>query len=258
MGDQGFISDWEVYFCELEGKPASISVDLGLEEVAPLNEKAQVFELIVGCKTADEDGFPTDETEWDILGQIEDALVYQFVGELGANFAGKTLHDGKRSFYFYSNHEALLEVFASNVMQQFEGYSYNANTQKDPDWSLYFDFLFPEPPIMQTIQNGRLIKHMEEQGDQAHIPRKISHMFYFPTEQNRKDFITASGKAGYTLEAESADDAGEEMPYRLTISKYGLTDEASVNETSMELWQMAEDHGGQYDGWEAALIKEND
>ncbi|QCR21396.1 DUF695 domain-containing protein [Pontibacter sp. SGAir0037] len=250
--------DWEVYFCELDEKPASISVDLALEEQAPLEDKPQVFELVVGCRTSDEDGFPTDEAEWDLLGEMEDALVQQLVGSLGATFVGKTLNDGKRTFYFYSNHEALLEVFAGNVMQQFTGYEFNANTQEDKDWSLYFDFLYPEPTVMQTIQNGRLIRHMQEQGDQSHIPRKITHVLYFTDEEQQDRFLEEAEGYGYSLEEKIIEENTPYAPFQLLLSKVSKADEASVNEASIELWILAEEYNGQYDGWEAGLVKEND
>lgn len=258
MNETSHTPDWEVYFCELDGKPASISVDLALEETAPLEEKAQLFELVVGCLTADEDGFPTQEKEWEVLGQIEDALVSELMDNLKAVFVGKTLHDGKRSFYFYSSHEALLDVFAANVMQQFPGYTYNANTQRDDDWSLYFDFLYPEPTVMQTIQNGRLIRHMQEQGDQSHIPRKISHVLYFTNEDQQENFLKEAAALGYGVEDKIIEENTPYAPYKLLVSKVSLANEESINEASLALWTLAEEFDGQYDGWEAGLIKEND
>lgn len=253
-----YTPEWEVYFCDIADRPACVSVDLGYESLAPIPDKHRAFELVVALQEADADGFPADEAEWEKLEEIEGALVEELGNTLQALFVGKLLHDGKRSFYFYSGQEALPEAIASNVMQQYPDYTFGSNTIEDPTWGLYFDFLFPEPADMQSIKNGRVLRMMEEQGDEQHIPRPISHFVHFASEADRAAFREAIEAQGYTLEREAHDDKSPDAPYGLVISKVEVLNEETVHAATLALFQLAETHKGTYDGWEAQVIREND
>ncbi|SIT76662.1 TIGR01619 family protein [Pontibacter indicus] len=250
--------EWEVYFCDINERPACVSVDLAYEHEAPIPEKDRAFELVVALQQADADGFPADEAEWEQLEAIEEALVDEFQNSLQAAFVGKLLHDGKRSFYFYSAQEALPEVIAANIMQQFPAYTYSTNTLHDPDWGLYLDFLFPEPVDMQSIKNSRILRMMEEQGDEHHIPRSVSHFISFATEDKRADFKRAAEAAGYTLVQEGKNQNESDVPYSIVLSKVQAVTEEDIHNVTLELWQMAEEFEGAYGGWQAQVVREND
>ncbi|WP_018477478.1 DUF695 domain-containing protein [Pontibacter roseus] len=258
MSETNHTPEWEVYFCDIADRPACISVDLALEQLAPVAGKQRAFELVVALQQPDADGFPESEKEWEALEQIEEALVEQFQNSLQALFVGKILHDGKRSFYFYSGQEALPDVLAANVMQQFPDYTYSTNSLEDADWGLYLDFLFPEPVDMQSIKNARIIRMMQEQGDQEQIPRPVSHSLHFATEADRALFRSKAGEMGYTLVDESKSENGSEPPYSLIISRMGTLTEEAIHTATLELWQLAEEHQGSYEGWEAQVVREND
>jgi uncharacterized protein (TIGR01619 family) len=258
MSASAHTPEWEVYFCDINERPACVSVDLGFENLAPIPEKHTVFEVVVALQQPDADGFPADEAEWEQLEAIEEALVTAFQDSLQAVFVGKLLHDGKRNFYFYSAQEALPEVLASNVMQAYPDYTYATNTQRDSDWGLYLDFLFPEPADMQSIKNSRVLQMMQEQGDEAHIPRPVTHKVSFASETDRDSFGKQVVGEGYTLMGQGMEQNADAMPYWLIISHVMPLNEDSVHETTLYLWQLAETHQGSYDGWEAQVLREND
>lgn len=258
MSTAAHTPEWEVYFCDINERPACVSVDLGFENLAPIPEKHTVFEVVVALQQPDSDGFPADESEWEQLEAIEEALVTAFQDSLQAVFVGKLLYDGKRNFYFYSAQEALPEVLASNVMQEFPSYTYATNTQQDSGWGLYLDFLFPEPADMQSIKNSRVLRMMQERGDESHIPRPVSHLFYFATPDDRSAFRKDAEQLGYTLERESLSETSSETPYSLVLSKTASLDEESLHTDTLQLFGLADAHNGVYDGWEAQVVREND
>ncbi|WP_299986884.1 DUF695 domain-containing protein [uncultured Pontibacter sp.] len=249
--------EWEVYFCDINDRPACVSVDLAFENLAPIPEQHRAFELVVALQQPDADGFPADEAEWEQLEAIEEALVEAFQNSLQAAFVGKLLHDGKRSFYFYSGQEALPEVIATNVMQQFPNYTFAANNLLDSDWGLYLDFLFPEPADMQSIRNSRILRMMEEQGDEHHIPRSVSHFVSFATEEDRTAFKSESEGAGYTLVQEGENQNESDVPFSIIIAKVQGVTEEEIHTTTLGLWQLAEAFNGVYGGWQAQVVKEN-
>ncbi|MBD1397576.1 DUF695 domain-containing protein [Pontibacter sp. JH31] len=258
MAIPAYTPEWEVYFCDIADRPACVSVDLALESLAPIPDTHRAFELVVALQQADADGFPAEEQEWEKLEEIEEAVVSEFQNSLQAVFVGKLLHDGKRIFYFYSGQEALPEVIAANIMQAFPDYTYATNTIEDPNWGLYLDFLFPEPADMQSIKNSRVIRMMQEHGDEQHIPRPVSHLFYFATETDRLAFKNRVEQEGYTFVSESMIEKSPEAPYSLVVSKVESLDEESVYATTLGLGLLAVEFNGTYDGWEAPVIKEND
>lgn len=250
--------EWEVYFCDINERPACVSVDLAFEHEAPIPEKSRAFELVVALQQPDAEGFPADEAEWEQLEAIEEALVEEFQNSLQAAFVGKLLHDGKRSFYFYSAQEALPEVIATNIMQQFPAYTFASNTLHDPDWGLYLDFLFPEPVDMQSIKNNRILRMMEEQGDEHHIPRPVSHFVSFATEADRAAFKSQAEGAGYTLVQEGKNQNESDVPFSVVIEKAQAVTEEDIHSTTLGLLQLAEEFNGVYGGWQAQVVKEND
>lgn len=253
-----YTPEWEVYFCDIDDRPACVSVDLGFESQAPIPDKHRAFEIVVALQQPDQDGFPADEAEWEKLEEIEEALVQEFENSLQAAFVSKLLHDGKRNFYFYTAQEALPDVIAANIMQSFPAYTYATNTLEDPDWDLYLNFLFPEPADMQSIKNGRVIRMMQEQGDEQHIPRPISHFFHFANEDDRAALRKEALSQGYTLVQEGMNEKKLETPYSLVISKVEPLEEEAVHSSTLVLFQLAEAHNGTYDGWESQVIREND
>ncbi|WP_299700948.1 DUF695 domain-containing protein [uncultured Pontibacter sp.] len=258
MSIPAYTPEWEVYFCDIDDRPACVSVDLGFESLAPIPDKRRAFEIVVALQAADQDGFPAEEAEWEKLEEIEEAFVQEFENSLQAAFVGKLLHDGKRNFYFYTEQEALPDVIAANIMQQFPDYTYATNNLEDPNWDLYLNFLFPEPADMQSIKNGRVMRMMQEQGDEQHIPRPISHFFYLASEADRTALRKEVEAQGYTLVQEGENEKSPEAPYSLVVSKVETLDEEAVHASTLALYQLAEAHNGVYDGWEAQVIREND
>jgi regulator of RNase E activity RraB len=149
-------------------------------------------------------------------------------------------------------------VIATNVMQEFPEYTFASNTLEDADWGIYLDFLFPEPADMQSIKNGRVLRMMEEQGDEQHIPRAVSHFFYFASESDRAACRKEAEALGYTLVQEGTNEKSPEAPYSLVISKVESLNEETMHTATLQLFQLAETHKGTYDGWEAQVIREND
>ncbi|MBF9254376.1 DUF695 domain-containing protein [Pontibacter sp. 172403-2] len=248
---------WEVYFCHIEDQPAFVSVDLTLAEIAPVAAKPNLIEVAAALRTTDETGFPEAE-EWEMLEKIEDAVVQLLEEKLGALFVGKTLHSGKRGLYFYSEQVLQLEGCVEAVKQKFPQYLLVSQATEDKDWEIYFELLYPDDESMQRIQNTRLMQQLEEQGDQAYVPRKITHWLYFKTATDRAAVLQALTAQNYTLELAEEEPKEEVYPQKLVISRQNKADDETINEVTMELFRLAQQHNGEYDGWESPVIAEND
>ncbi|WP_125047672.1 DUF695 domain-containing protein [Pontibacter arcticus] len=248
---------WEVYFCHIEEFPAFVSTDLGVATVAPLKDKPNLIEVVVALKTTDETGFPEAE-EWHMLEKIEDTLVQLLEAKLNVTFVGKTLYSGKRSFYFYGDRILLLDGYVSEVMEKYPDYMLLAQATEDPDWNIYFGFLYPDAESMQRIRNSQMLQLMEEQGDQPFVPRKITHWLYFKTASGRDATWKALQQQNFKLEERAQrTDTQKGLEYKLVVYRDDKADEESIEEISSILWQLASQQNGEYDGWEALTIPEN-
>lgn len=249
-------ADWDVYFCYLEDTPAFISVDLGLYDVAPLPDKPHLIEIAVGLLTTNEDGFP-DNGEWTKLEEIEDMLVSSFEEKLEAVFVGKTLNSGRRGLYFYSGETLLVEQMVDELRSHFSEYTFEHQVTEDPNWEIYFEYLFPDEESLLRIQNNKILQLLEDQGDQAYVPRKITYFIYFRSAEDRAAAKYEVVSSGFEVEEESEQEQ-EELPYKLVLSNQSKADEESIYLVTEMLLQLAIKHDGEFDGWETQIVQEND
>lgn len=247
--------DWDVYFCYLEDAPAFVSVDLALHALAPLPAKPYLIEVAAGLLSANDDGFP-DNGEWQSLEEIEDMLVSSFEKNLEAVFAGKTLNNGRRGLYFYSGDTLLVEQMVDELRAHFKDYTFEHQVTEDPEWNVYFNYLFPDEESMLRIQNNRLLQLLEEQGDQPYVPRKITYYLYFETPADRTAAVQEVKNSDF--EVELSDETEGANPYKLTLAKDSKADEETIYLITEMLVQLAQKYNGTYDGWETQVVQEND
>ncbi|KAA3437885.1 DUF695 domain-containing protein [Rufibacter hautae] len=252
MEENEYQPDWEVYLCQIESRPAFIGLDLNLSSVAPLEEQDKVVEVTVPLLSVREDGFPED-TEWEALGEIEDLLADIFETGLEAVFVGKTLNGGFRKFYFYAREVLMVEHYLTEVAEKFPQYSFEAETWEDPEWETYLEFLFPEPGDFQKIQNLKVLRNLEENGDNPEVIRQVVHYLYFPNEASREKYWQEIAAKGYAKEEERFEPDLAETPYKLRISLASKTQEEPIHDMVLYLWSLAQEYGAEYDGWETSI-----
>lgn len=252
--EEQYHPDWDAYFCTLDEKPASIAIDLDLRRFAPLEDRINLIQISIRVMDPDENGLPKGH-ELEKLSEIEDNLACELGDKLDAVFAGRIAHDGLRSFYFYAATSADAAEVVINSISEFEGYSAQLEISEEPEWETYFDFLLPDEREFQRIQNRRLLAQLEEYGDKPDRPRKIEHWVYFPTEENRADFVRSVVSQGYQCENMPAED-GNPLNYKLLVSRDDPTTEENIDEVVLYLWETAQEFEGEYDGWETTVVRE--
>ena len=157
LGDRsefGLSSDWDSYLCRLGSDLASIYLDLGIAVQAPMGTHPFVAMLSVTMLSPAENGMSTDE-EFDALIALEDHLTERLHGD-GTIYIGRITTGGRRIFYFYCGEVEAFALDAKAAMEGHANYSYEAGNRADPDWSTYFDFLYPKPDDYRRIRNRRL------------------------------------------------------------------------------------------------------
>lgn len=153
-GGRGLSKDWDHYLFKLGEDLASIYLDLGIAAAAPVADHAHSVRISVALTEPAENGMSTD-AEFEALTALEDDLVSRVHGE-NAIYVGRLTTRGTRVFYLYAADADLLTRDVAAAIQRHPNYQPQIGSQPDPDWSTYFEFLYPSPEIYQRIQNRRL------------------------------------------------------------------------------------------------------
>src|SRR5688572_17352815 len=135
--------DWDFYFCQVESSPASIFVDLGVRNDAPVAGLTEMSWLRLYMRHPRDDGLSSNE-EYARLSEIEDALTAATSSlDGGMAYVGRNTTDGRRDYYFYAVDGTQAESSLSAAMVPFSEYEFETGSRSDPEWSVYFDFLYP-------------------------------------------------------------------------------------------------------------------
>lgn len=247
-------SHWELYVTYVDDNPAVLMVDIGIAELAPISEKPFLVWLRVDVINPDEERFPTEEEDIR-LNEIEDAATESFA-EADVRYVGRITSDGVREFYFYTADPEQFRDSVTTVMSEFPEYTFEADFAEDPEWTHYRDVLYPSPEDLQQIENQHIINRLYQAGDSLTTPRRIDHYANFKTSEDRESFISAAEALGY--EAASRPDRPDttEFPYAVGLLRVDPVDGETIDRITFELFDLAREHGGEYEGWGSEVITE--
>jgi hypothetical protein len=274
--------NWDSYICEVDGKPASILVDLGAVSYAPLPRFPYLAYVTLQLHEPDEDGFPRRE-EFQRLAVLEDSLEAALTADEGATYIGRCIADSRCELIFYSAAADDWDRRVAEIMQTPPCYAWEAGAHYEPGWDSYLGFLFPGEQDLLAIQNRRLRCRLQEQGDQLEKVRPISHWLHFSNPEDGKAFCLAVQKLGFRVEetrmifeqassdTNPAEDGFTGIPgggpglARLALSRLEarfpvfqaclgrLDAPENIDETSFTLLDLATAHRGEYQGWSCPI-----
>ena len=247
---------WDFFFAKVNGKVASLFVDLGVREVAPDATHPWLLWVWVYFNHPRENGLSSSQ-EADTLSEIEDALADAVGNAVDGFLVGRITTDGHREFYFYASSVAGFDDALARSMISFPGYQWDAGTEHDPQWKHYLDVLYPTPRDWERIKNRRVIEQLQRHGDPLKRKRPVFHWAYFTNESSRRQFVAAIKDRGYTVtNQETVDDPSCPHPFGVSFEREDNVDWDSINQVTLELFELADALEGFYDGWETSVEKE--
>ena len=250
-----YANDWSPYMCKVNNMVASVFVDLGVKAIAPDKNKPELLWVWVSMNSVREDGLPKDN-EFEAQNKIEDILESEITKKLKAIYVGRVTTSGRREYYFFGPSDNNFENTVKAIMHKFPNNKYQFGSKSDPNWSQYFEFLYPTPQQYQCIQNMKVVEQLRKAGDKLEKARNVSHWAYFKDDKTREIFIQKTTKLGFTPNNEyKTFKSGEKYPYGIMIEKVDKVDPNSIDEVVINIWQIARDLGGDYDGWETSVEK---
>jgi hypothetical protein len=111
------------------------------------------------------------------------------------------------------------------------------------------------PGRVQTVErvadaseaDARVLDHLVRLGCDPSQPRECRHYVYVPGEYDARAVARALTHDGWAADVERTPES-----WLVTATTCAALSDASVRATRSTLEQLACDHGGAYDGWEAA------
>lgn len=235
---------WEVYPSELQGEFAMFAVNLGIAESAPF-ANLRWLSIVRMTYGASSSGMPT-QAQNQTLYAVED-LLHSNASDRGGLQVGRVTVGGRREIFLYSaTNDA--ELLRTTLERRFPELDFETFSREDPEWEVYFEFLYPSRLDFQRIHNQRVVRALSEHGDDPSIARDVDHFAYFPDPESRRSFRDEIVELGFEVDYEEEGDAGE-LRFGIAFRSHGPVDLSSIDQLTIPLFLKADQLGGRYDGW---------
>jgi uncharacterized protein (TIGR01619 family) len=246
--------NWDFYLTNVNDKPSSIFLDLGYKKEVPVNGYDHIAWISVRLKQPDDNGM-SSSGEMDTLNKIEDSIVGMMNTKYKSKYVGRLTGDGSRDFYFYIPTKDINAQDVKSAFQKFSTYEYQFGSKPDNSWNEYLNFLYPDPRQMQVMQNDHVLENLKSNGDQLTKARRVDHWVYFKNDESRHAFKDAVLKLNYSIQKEDTTDKRDSYKYMLQIYRVDHVDYNSINDVTLELFDLATKLDADYDGWETKVEK---
>jgi regulator of RNase E activity RraB len=237
----------------LEGYPASVLFNAGISmDIEELKQTHPTVSFIkVQLKEPNENGLLTKEEETEILF-LEDKLEASMLKFRIGKYVGRVVTNSTVTFLFYMQFTYNWQDFLEFALEEFKSYEITHGFSDDSEWNYYQNLLYPTAKEWQMIQNHKVCQSLTESGDNLQISRAIEHKLYF-ADSSKKDSLEAKlVKNGFVIQKEIENEEGIKglSFYRLDKPNY-----YDIDELTLFMIDMLEEHGASYDGWETSVVK---
>jgi uncharacterized protein DUF695/regulator of ribonuclease activity B len=250
--------DWDFYFARVNDAVASIFVDLSLKPYAPNEKRPWLLWVWVEMQAPRPDGLSSAE-EAPKLFEIEESLKVMITMACGAQLVGRITGSNRREFYFYGEEPGELDEALQRAMASFPDYRFQSSSELQPEWQQYLDLLYPSATNLQRMMNRRVLEALEEKGDVHETPRPVDHWLKFADEAARAACRETLIAIEFAVVGEyRSEEPAADLPWSLQVVRVDSVDSHTINGITLELKRLAQEHGGDYDGWESPVTTAND
>ncbi len=260
MSDQ-----WQFYPCQLGEHQAFITFDSGIAETIDEAAPPHLLKIRIPFHQATEEGLPGDE-ELEQLSEFEDELT-EWLEQHEALYLGRITVDGHRHFYIATDaaDEAIWEERLGSLENP-HGYELAFAIEENNSLAGYWEEIYPTPDDWRLISDMQVIEALEQHGDNSDTVRQIDHWAYFLTQETAELFAAWAREQGYevanvgVVEPDEEAEADEEPDERIQVhfSHQGPATLGDISSHTIALGRKAEEFGGEYDGWETPICKDEE
>ncbi|OOE12477.1 DUF695 domain-containing protein [Fictibacillus arsenicus] len=249
--------NWNFYLDVVDDHLASIVVDLDVTEEVNIRKYKWLFSVKITIQNPTEIGNPGEqedericEWEYDLMERLNNEDIVQ---------VGRVTTNGTREFFYYAKNEKHVKIIDQHALAVFDKKGYEteiSRIEEEEPWSFYSEFLYPDEYQFQQMSNRELVELLENENDDLEEPRKIEHWIEFETLDDLKAFEQDIQNEGFTTE-NFEQQKNEDGTYSITISREDGVDYHLIDSVTDTIIAAAQQHNGQYDGWESPVIQKN-
>lgn len=241
---------WDFYLCKVDDAPASIFLNMALLEEFEGAGADTLYALHVMMADPDEHGMGSSR-EMEVMTPIEDEITDNSM-VLDLQFVGRLRNNGNWQMTFMGppKRERKLKRIAKSLLKPMKR-SFDVMSQKDPHWSYYRDFLYPDAERFRWIKDKWVVQELIKSGDPLTQARRVDHWVFFEDEQALARFASAANVMGFGNEPSYS----EEDYLVVLIHRVDKVELESIHKVTEQLHRLAVEHGGEYDGWETSVEK---
>jgi hypothetical protein len=243
---------WDFYLAKVDDAPASLMIDFQYETTAPPAGADTLYVVMLAMREPGEHGLGT-ATEGAAIKEIEVAIAER-ARAMALLHVGRLKNHGVTDISFYGAPGKLDALRAAAGAAPLGGRAVDVVERSDAAWSYYKDFLLPNAERRQWIGDNRVVEALTAEGDQLVTPRRVDHWAYFPTPEARQRFTDGALLAGFQSDA-TTDDNDPPNVYGAQVFRTDPVELESIHAVVMTLVALAEQSGGDYDGWETEVVK---
>ncbi len=244
-------ADWTFYQRQVDNWPASMAVNREYQVGGAVAALPSFAILTLKIKHPRDNGFPTAE-EFPDINAIDDRLSEVLYAEANSRYVGRKTSAGIVEFYYYTADAAVLQEKVAGVMASFPTYHLDVSTISDLTWTGYFKTLLPKTDAeKQQVSDNDVISNLVAHGDDIYASRLVDHLTYFPSRQARDAFKADLQGNGFSAfdEPFASNDEGKWV-FQFSRSEAP----AYISETTLGLYRLASQYGGEYDGWGCVVV----
>ncbi|MDQ3263803.1 MAG: DUF695 domain-containing protein [Myxococcota bacterium] len=244
---------FDFYMVEFEDGPASIMVDMAAALHAPVPTHPALLIVRMRMKRPQESGLRSAE-EAQRLFVIEDAVIAA-LRPLDGTFVGRVVRAGSSDLFFYLPAEVSRDSVEPQLRLASQEYPPVLSLENDPEWTSYFEILFPDRRDQQRMVNRRLCEQLQEQGDRPGLARPIDHLALFPDEGSARAALEPLRAEGFQVDAPSPPPphSGHQM-WALGFHRSESPTHERMDEVTLQVLDLLEGTGAHYDGWSCAAV----
>jgi regulator of RNase E activity RraB len=246
--------EWDFYLTRIDDTAASFFLNLWYRSHAPLAGADTLYRCDLQILEPGPHGLG-EAGDADRLLEIEE-IIRERAGALDIHLVGRVRWNGMwllRLFGPPGLTDRLREVVGSAIGKK-RSRKFEVDATADPEWSHYFDFLCPDEERQQWMSDRSVVEVLMEQGDDTSVPRRVDHWAYFDTARQRDAFLRAVTQDGYELESAYEDETSDRR-FCAQIYRIDVVDLEEIHDVVMSLIAHAQEHDGEYDGWETSVVR---
>ena len=245
-------SQWNQYEAIWEEHPGRMQVNMDIHRIAPLPDRPYLLEYSKQLIDCDDNGFPEYQNDAQIEIDVS-KLIQQLEQSRLVVHAGRFYYQCIAKDYIYvSDTTGIGEIVGSEF-----GLRSNSKIVQDPDWNIYFDFIYPDAYLKQTMNNRLVIDALLLEEFDFSKKHLLTHFAAFSDQYDRRKYRTFLLELNFKIleESESIEvgDEGNDPSFMIKFTRKDKVNLERLSNITLRLDTRAHSLSGAYLGWQIEL-----